>query len=117
MHPKVARYVTYRQDLAINFIESIHVIPLCYARLVGCPSLIQLTTRIMPTRRNIFLRGRGTEKGTSRPCGRFFPTIPSLKPSAVKGVNNDRTTARVCWKFVSKAPRADERLHITRLGG
>jgi hypothetical protein len=98
MYPKVARYVTYRQDLAINFIESIHVIPLCYARLpdLSQPLFSQLPTRILSPHGETFFCGGGGQKGASRPCGRFFPAkFQASNPSVVKGVKNDRTTARV----------------------
>jgi hypothetical protein len=97
MNPKVAGYVTYSQDPAIDFIESIHVIPLCYACLAGRSSFHGLPTKINAHTAKHFSAGEGDRKrGRLDRVGDFFPTeLHLLKPSVTKGVKNDRTTARM----------------------
>jgi hypothetical protein len=77
MHPKVAGYVPYRQDLAIHFIESIHVVPLCYARLVGRPSLFTAVEEDKAHTAKLFSAGEGDRKGGVSAVWAIFSDIIS----------------------------------------
>jgi hypothetical protein len=86
MNPKVAGYVTYSQDPAIDFIESIHVIPLCYACLAGRSSFHGLPTKINAHTAKHFSAGEGDRKGGASAVWAIFSrhhfkssNLPSLK--------------------------------------